>query len=351
MIPQPTQSDDRPALEKQLDVVETLRKRGGTSSLNAAQLYEAMVADGRRPVDLREDVEVDQMLRKNAGVDVVVDSEGEAHYGIATAYDDVVDRATLLKRVNESKGVALEDLEDCYVEAAEHIESMIVAGDVLATTHQTTRKTWLWPRQGTYLVQLAGQAASSQVEDDRADVTVTADVRSEVRRGDAVKVGVAWARVSSRVSANGRQPKRAERPLSVSSTHDMHKDNHYIDVFDDTRIPVVPGIDKVGPILKHGCTNDVKDLWFATANKTPKDRAELAQLLKNANLDDAAATARRPTKRPRRNPAVEPAVTKKKRRQQRSDAHVKITNTHLRGTEIGNILAAADERRKNPPTQ
>lgn len=344
----PTQSDGRPALEKQLDVVETLRKRGGTSSLTAAQLYEAMVADDRQPVDLREDVEVDQMLRKNTGVDVVVDNEGEAHYGIATAYDDVVDRATLFKRIGESKGVAVEDLEDCYNGASEDIESMIVSGEILATSHQTTRKVWLWPRIGTYLVQLGGQAKSSEVEEEHASVTVTADIRNEVRRGDAVKIGVAWARVSSRVSA-GRQPKRAERPLSVSSVQDMHKDNNYIDVFDDSKMPVVPGLDKGGPIFKHGCTNDVKDLWFATTSKTPKDRAELAQLLKNANLDDAAATARRPTKRPRR--TAEPAVTKKRKKQQRSDAHVKITNTHLRGTEIGNILAAADERRKNPTKQ
>ena len=88
-----------------------------------------------------------------------------------------------------------------------------------------------------------------------------------------------------------------------------------------------------GSAYKHGCTNDVRELWADTRADVPED---LEGALRKAGLLDGAANKQKRPKRPMAH-AVEKKKEAKKRHVNR--ANMKLTNTHLGAdTEIGRLL-------------
>lgn len=348
------EKDPRPDLEKQAAVVACLRMRVGSSALNAQKLMEAMGVD---PVDLREEAGVDAMLRKNPRVRVALDDEGEATYAYKAAHDDVHDFGSLVTFVGQAKdGVRAMDLYDTYIGASSDVEKAIVAGDVLACFDASIRKTCLFPRGQPYVCGLG-----NAVRDSRTTLQTRRDFRNDVRRGDGLKIArvsrgahelimdrssVKWFRIDSKVHHAGAQPKRAQRPLSSSSLRDMHSSNSYMSEYDATTVPLGVDEEEEGSddeeypvhvsLAKHGCTNDVRALWLETAEQTPTDRSLLLRLLAEADLQHGSAQ-RRPRGKKRKE-----EETKKKRRRI-NPKFARLTNTHLAGTPIGDVLQAALE--------
>ena len=351
------EDDPRPDLEKQAAVVACLRRRVGQKPLNAQKLIEEMGADA---VDLRIDSGVDAMLRRNPRVRVALDDEGEATYVYKAAHDDVHDFESLVQFVEQAKdGVRAVDLYDTYIGAADDVEKAIVAGDVLACFDASIRKVCLFPRGQPYVVGL-----SNAVRDSRATLQTRRDLRGDVRRGDAVKIAkvsrgahelimdrssVKWFRIDSKVHHSGAQPKRAQRPLSASSLREMHSSNVYVSEYDAQTVPL--GVDEEDEddsddeypvhvsLAKHGCTNDVRALWLETAEQTPTDRSLLQRKLAEADLQHGSLQ-----RRPRGKKRKEEEEAKKKRRRV-NPKFAKLTNTHLAGTPIGDVLQAALEGR------
>ena len=343
-------ADPRSAIEKQSAVIDFLRSRVGSAALSARAIAAALSEGGGRSVDLRVESAVDAMVRANARVVVRFDEEMEALYEYAAKHEDVHDFESLATFVNRSpNGVVGSEVFDCYVGAERDVERAIVGGAVAAILDGTSRRVGLFPRGAPYFVALSGEA---RFRSDRALAT-TRDVSSEVRRGDAVGLWLRgerpanWSRVSSRVHASGHQPKRAERPLSVTSLKDMHSSNEYCDAFTAAELPLNDGDRATAEfsratfrLVKHGCSNDVRGLWLETAAETPVDHAQLERKLLEANLHrgGGGAAARR-GKRPGGARAVAADEGKKKRRI--NTRFQRLTNTHLIGTAIGDVLAAA----------
>ena len=100
------------------------------------------------------------------------------------------------------------------------------------------------------------------------------DITKEIRRGDAVLICESWFRVDCRIEGSrSNQPERAKPPLTVSSveSHDVKGRNIYCKKFDESTIPLDGDFDGIetftGKALKHGCSNDLRDMWKRTAEQ------------------------------------------------------------------------------------
>ena len=121
----------------------------------------------------------------------------------------------------------------------------------------------------------------------------------------------------------------------------MHSANDYADPYDAESVPIAPVIAGAPPVAtlslaKHGCTNDVRALWLESAAETPTDRALLERKLTEAQLQ-GARTGGQHRKRARHQ------SDDKKKRRRAATKFERLTNTHLRGTPIGEVLQAALE--------
>ena len=120
-------------------------------------------------------------------------------------------------------------------------------------------------------------------------VKCSLDNTLEVRRGDALLVGDCWFRVDCRIEGSrSNQPERAKPPLTVSSveSHDRKGRNVYCKKFDGSVIPLDGDFDGnyddgnsdstsfIGKAFKHGCSNDIRDLWHTTAEKVEPFKSE-----------------------------------------------------------------------------
>lgn len=90
------------------------------------------------------------------------------------------------------------------------------------------------------------------------------------------------------------------------------------------------------PIKKHGCTNDIRMLWTETLRGWPSDRISFERELVKAGLttqEMLEANRRRKT----------PRLKREKRSRKRKQRAIKISNQHLMGTELGELLTKGHE--------
>lgn len=90
-------------------------------------------------------------------------------------------------------------------------------------------------------------------------------------------------------------------------------------------------------MTKHGCTNDIRELWQNTMRNFPADRNEFYKKLVQAGLTTQSKVdaSRRQSKRRLKED--------KKKTRTRKQRDIKISNQHLIGTELGEILAKGSE--------
>mmetsp|Transcript_22677 Transcript_22677/g.33142 ORF Transcript_22677/g.33142 Transcript_22677/m.33142 type:complete len:352 (+) Transcript_22677:58-1113(+) len=290
-------------------------------------------------VDLEgEDYAVLDMMKNNPKIDIEYVGGGGMLFKYRAKFD-IRHRGELLRMVERVKsGISVKDIIDCYVGISADIKDIILSGEVMACKNSETRDTVLFPRGDTFLCPLSGTVSAVP---GRQLVETSTDLRSEVRRGDAVRVSSSWFRIACAVSTSGNQPARASPPLSVSSVKSLSARNVYVDVFSDTVMPLDGDYDGTEPfkgtVYKHGCTNDIRDKWHGTVDDIKKLRSETdlhAALLK-LNLISRVGTSAT-LKRFRTE------ETTKKNRKRANRRNQRITNTHLIGTKIAELVEKAD---------
>ncbi len=94
---------------------------------------------------------------------------------------------------------------------------------------------------------------------------------------------------------------------------------------------------------RHGCTTDVRNMYLKTQELLPESEEDLHKLMVKHKLLDPSEAIRRP--RLERKPNVDNDGKPKKRRYYERK-NQRMTNVHLVGTEIGNILEAAKEKQQ-----
>jgi hypothetical protein len=256
------------------------------------------------------------------------------------------------------EGMPMEDANDAYNGVENDLNELTRTGDVICLKNAENGSEVYYPRGQPFLVDLSGVAT---VEPGCYYAHANHDITQEVRRGDAIRVGDHWLRVSAAVkstSSSRPAPFAGMASKSVASTRDpnVSKKIRYALKFDHEHVPLdAPFPDaarreiasdrwdvlpKRGPkfqMTKHGCTNDIRQLWKDTLRLWPTDRVEFERKLVQAGLTTQAKVDanRRQVKR-----RMKEGTKKSRVRKQRE---IKISNQHLIGTELGELLARGGE--------
>jgi len=272
-------------LEKQADVLIFLRHHRSAGCLPPSVIYKSL------GIDLSyggTDTNVVNMLLNNKKVTIeeIPDPENPSltmnMFGYRAKFSMVRDKSTLLAQINRSKnGIKYNDLIDAYDNIEYDLQSLLTAGEILGVTNPEEKDKILFPRGDSFLVELDGclhlelppipteptiELNSEQLVEHRKKVTAITEARKklsrlvktdvdpriQIRRGEAIKVGGEWFRVSSEINPNvplDKQPPRAQAPPSVVSMKDLSKKNEvdgYCRKFDGKTIPLD------NPLSEHG---------------------------------------------------------------------------------------------------
>jgi len=148
---------NKPDLEKQFDVIHFLQAHRSAGWMPPSVIYQ------RTGIDLEENVNVAQMLKRNPKikVEVIPDPENPSltidTYAYQAKYNNVRDRKTLLAQINRCKnGVPMRDMIDSYDNVMDDLDALITAGDVLALLNTEDKDKVLFPRGEPFLVELDG---------------------------------------------------------------------------------------------------------------------------------------------------------------------------------------------------
>lgn len=145
---------------------------------------------------------------------------------------------------------------------------MIVGGEIIACKNKEKKTFILFPRGIPFYSELSGTLKATP---RRQQVTTSSSLLKEIRRGEALKCGQYWYRVSCSVGGGSHgQPQRATAPPSVTLDKEMSDRNVYLDPFTADSIPLDGGFEGTeeffGKAIKHGVANDIKDRWNATVD-------------------------------------------------------------------------------------
>lgn len=330
-------------------------------------------------VDLRgSDEEVSADLRDNPRISVTTSESGEIFYAYKTIYD-VKDRRQLVPLVeNNPHGLSMRDLlEDCP-KMAGPITEAVRCGHLIAVKNAGTGEDILYPRGIQYLTQLSVEARGLK---DQSSVEVTRSAADEIRTGDAIRVGDKWYRVCPAAGgtgpfilndSTGAKGKTAWKNYSVTvkkkKKADEEKPIHFSSILNGDEAPRIqldrpldsnqppltrppPGgapqqyppampVQGTAKVLKYGCSNDIRQMWKDTVSHWPSTRGALDRLMIKAKLTTQKEVDKR--KRPLRQ--QQSLVERpKKQRKQRDYNSLKLTNTHLNGTELGRALGQGNQ--------
>mmetsp|Transcript_12535 Transcript_12535/g.22728 ORF Transcript_12535/g.22728 Transcript_12535/m.22728 type:complete len:398 (-) Transcript_12535:1655-2848(-) len=281
---------------------------------------------------------------------------------------EVHDINSLLKALDRfPDGISIQELEESGpADIRLVVDKAITWGLVIAIRNRNTvggsSNLLLFPKGPSFLVPLQGKF---KAEVSKAKLESTADVRKEVRRGDAIIVGREGANafndfdgvdeekikdscfrvsndtVGSRLEevnygriVDGVLKNFVPYSRSSSSLPAQGPDVEYKRKFTDTKIPIAPAykgkrnLENV-QVYKHGCTNDIREMW-REATKRHKYRAtdSGAATLNNQLLQRSLCT-KEWLERGGSNVKKKPVAESKKRR---ANNRARIsTNAHLIG--------------------
>ncbi|KAG2788916.1 hypothetical protein PC129_g4016 [Phytophthora cactorum] len=329
-------------------ILEFLRKVPMHKPVSVADIFK------HTGVDLTMDDQVEQRLKNNPKVRLQGDQ-----YAYQAKYD-IKNRMQLLKILDRiPEGMPIEDLIDCYVNVEDDLKELTRTGEIICLKNADKGAEVYYSRGAPFLVDLSGVAT---VEAGSYLAHSSQDVTDEIRRGDAFRIGDNWFRVSAAVKSSSTTrpaPFAGMATKSVSSTRDpnVSKKIKYMFKFDKDHLPLdVPFPDakrrnvassdrwdllpKRGPkfqMVKHGCTNDIRQLWRDTLRTWPSDRAEFEKKLVQAGLTTQAKVDANRRQMKRR------LKEDKKKNRPRKQRDIKITNHHLIGTKLGEILAKGSQ--------
>lgn len=140
-------------------------------------------------IDLRMDDGTDQRLRNNPKVNVNGEEYSyQAKYRISNK-DQFL---SMLDRVPD--GIPHEDVVDCYVGIVDDIQELVRIGKIICIKNTEKAVDTYFARGFSFLTKLKSNAV---VQPNGFLCRVWKSVADEVRRGDCVKVGERWYRVST----------------------------------------------------------------------------------------------------------------------------------------------------------
>lgn len=85
---------------------------------------------------------------------------------------------------------------DCYVDVERDLQALARSGEVICVKNAEKGAEVFYPRDMSFLVDVSGVAT---VEPGSYITHSSQDVTNEIRRGDAIKIGNHWFRVSGAV--------------------------------------------------------------------------------------------------------------------------------------------------------
>jgi hypothetical protein len=299
-------------------------------------------------IDLHEDIQVLGMIKSNARVDTEVDSDGNVSFGYRSKYN-INNKIELLQIIAKNRhGIVLQDIKDCYADIEIDSSSLIIGGDIIATRNKDLKSLVLYPRGEPYYSQLSGTVTAIP---GKPSIHTSSALEAEIRRGEAIKVGADWYRVSSAIT--GQQTQRSVAPPSVTLDKDLSERNLYCTPFTAEALPLDGDFDGEqefkGPALRHGCTTDIKDIWHQTADSLKRFEGDGVALYKELVslrlLDPHSLLNSNPAGQTR---AGIRALAKKKKirkvRQSSSNYTGHGVNAHLKGSELEQILKETREK-------
>lgn len=256
----------------------------------------------------------------------------------------------LVFTINRIKtGVPLSEIKDCYDGIEGDVASMVVGGEIIAISNKEKKTLILFPRGVPFYSQLSGTVTATH---GKQLVSTSENLTKEIRRGEAIKVGPNWYRVSCAVGSGAlhEQTQRSKAPTSVNLEKEMSENNKYCTPFNGDCLPLDGDYDHgnntpngfifQGIALKHGCTNDVKEIWkktFETVEPNVEDDQFIHQELIRLGLIRSTVLQNEKKKKVNDNKDKE-----KKKRQVRARRETRTdvlgVNAHLRGTAIEKIL-------------
>ena len=211
---------------------------------------------------------------------------------------EIRNKSDLLEEIERvASGISMKEITNppAYPDVEEDCHSLIIGGDIIAVKNKEF-KAVLYPRMDPFITRLSGDVTARP---GCADLTTAADLRSEIRRGDAIRVGIRgdWYRISS-AAPFGRELDRQTAPLSVSSERDMSDKNVYRDEYTASILPLDGDFETpedlnsngngtfTGGAYRHGCANNIRALWTDSA-------ADVKKIISRANNPNANAIALR----------------------------------------------------------
>ncbi|KAL7532667.1 hypothetical protein ACHAXR_004771 [Thalassiosira sp. AJA248-18] len=292
-------------LEKQADVLVFLRHHRSSGCLPPSVIYKSLGIDLS---DGGADVDVVSMLLNNPKVNVeqMPDPENPSLnmnlFGYRAKFSTVRDKATLLAQINRMKnGVKWTDLMDAYDGVEKDVQKLVSGGEILGVTNPEEKDKILFPRGESFLVELDGcvtlenlpalppppppSAPGMQHAVYKGQVARTlqavrihsrmiktdVDPRLQIRRGEAIRIGGEWFRVSSAVREDlplDKQPPRAQAPPSVVSMRDLSRKNEvdgYVRRFDSKTIPLDGMLSENGGIANLTKAKEARERLHAIA--------------------------------------------------------------------------------------
>ncbi|GMF13483.1 unnamed protein product [Phytophthora lilii] len=280
------------------------------------------------------------------------------------------------------EGMPIEDLIDCYVGVEDDLRELTRTGEIICLKNADKGAEVYYSRGPTFLVDLSGVAT---VEAGSYLAHSSQDLTGEIRRGDAFRLGDNWFRVSAAVKSSSTTrpaPFAGMATKSVSSTRDPNVSkkikcaircvflcvfvgmlandraimvNRYMFKFDHEHLPMdVPFPDakrrnvassdrwdllpKRGPkfqMVKHGTLHviqlSVSQLCSDFTILQFEKKLVQAGLTTQAKVDASRRQMKRRLKED------------KKKNRPRKQRDIKITNHHLIGTKLGEILAKGSQ--------
>jgi hypothetical protein len=218
---------------------------------------------------------------------------------------------------------------------------MVLSGEVIEYKNNEKKTGVLYPRGRPVITQIKGVVT---VNPGQQYLKTSIDLRKDVWRGDAIKVGNYWYRVSAYTGVgDDRWNKFAS---SVTTDTEPTSTRGFRDDYTATSLPLDADYEGpviyTGPICKHGSTNDIRQCWQNTALEMKKnitsEEALLEELLRNKLISRSDVSTQSLISGRKRFQKDDMKKTRKKTVRSNKSGVGGYHNAHLRGTELERIV-------------
>jgi hypothetical protein len=328
---------NKPMQEKYINIIEYLK------ALPRDQRATFIDIERSLHIDIKHDTLMLDMLKSNPKVDIeyLDPADPTALSFQFRAKYEFQNKHELVRGIDRVKcGILMSDVQDCYPNAASDINLMILGGEVIACKNSEKKSMVLFPRGQAFLTKLTGDVTAKPSSNL---VETSHNVQNEIRRGDAVRVGDSWFRVSSAIR-NGSSVERSKMPPSVTSDKAWPDRLVFFDEFNATTLPLDGDYDgteeyKAGVAVRHGCSNDVRSQWLETAGQFRQNIADEHALLSELVKQNLVTRSGSVSVAQRRKPTTTISGQIKKQRKQRVSTVTSHHNAHLKGTQLERIVS------------